>query len=87
MTAASRALLTDEVKDAFRGAGLSHVLVVSGLHLSAVGGLVYAAVRRMGRRRLACACAMFSSLAFMPHGFYTLCCARGYGNAAALRGH
>ena len=33
------------------------MLVVSGLHLSAVGGLVYAAVRRMGRRRLACACA------------------------------
>ncbi|WP_192959846.1 ComEC/Rec2 family competence protein [Ruthenibacterium lactatiformans] len=65
MTAGDRALLTDEVKDAFRGAGLSHVLVVSGLHLSAVGGLVYAAVRRMGRRRLACACAMFSSLAFM----------------------
>lgn len=65
MTVGDRAFLEDGVKDAFRGAGLSHVLVVSGLHLSAVSGLVYAAARRLGRHRLACACAMAASLAFM----------------------
>ncbi len=75
------------MKDAFRGAGLSHVLVVSGLHLSAVGGLVYAAVRRMGAAQAGLRLRHVFLSGFMClTGLHPLLCARGYGNAAALRG-
>lgn len=46
--------LTDEVKDAFRGAGLSMCWWCPVCICPAVGGLVYAAVRRMGRQAEPC---------------------------------
>ena len=39
------------VEDGFRAAGATHVLSVSGLHLAAVAGLVFFAVRRSSPRR------------------------------------
>ncbi len=39
----------------FRAAGLSHVLVVSGLHLSAASGVLYGLLRTRLRRRAAAA--------------------------------
>lgn len=65
MTVGDDAALDDDVHDAFRVAGLSHVLVVSGLHLSAVSGLVFAAMRRLAGYRAAAACAVVSTLGFM----------------------
>lgn len=51
--------LTSGEKALFRGAGLSHLLVVSGLHASLVGGTVFAALRRLpGRRARRCAAAV-----------------------------
>lgn len=38
----SRAFLNPETADAFRLAGLSHVLALSGMHLSLIGGLAFA---------------------------------------------
>ncbi|WP_367925459.1 ComEC/Rec2 family competence protein [uncultured Ruthenibacterium sp.] len=57
--------LPDEYKDQFQQAGLSHVLVVSGLHLSAVGAICYLWMKRFFNRRLAAVISCFSILAFM----------------------
>ena len=66
MTVGSRDGLQTELKDNFRRAGLSHVLVVSGLHLSAVSGLVYAGLRKLLKRRRAAALgACAATVAFM----------------------
>lgn len=66
MTVGSRDGLTAEVREYFRRAGLSHVLVVSGLHLSAVSGLVYWGLRRLLKRRRWAACgACAATAAFM----------------------
>jgi competence protein ComEC len=40
-----RGTMTEEVKDAFRQSGLSHLLAIAGLHLGLVGGFVFFAVR------------------------------------------
>ncbi len=47
--------ISDEVYTAFRRAGLPHILVVSGLHLTVIGGGAYALLRRLLRRRRAAA--------------------------------
>lgn len=66
MTVGSRDGLQAEIKENFRRAGLSHVLVVSGLHLSAVSGLVYAGLRKLLKRRRAAALgACAATAAFM----------------------
>lgn len=44
------ALATDQ-RDAFRGAGLSHLLAVSGLHVGLVVGVLFAMLRWLFRRR------------------------------------
>jgi competence protein ComEC len=44
--------LTRETAERFREGGTFHVLVVSGLHVTLVGGLVWAAARLLTRRRL-----------------------------------
>lgn len=48
-----RAFLSTATEDAFRGSGLSHLLVVSGLHVSMVALALRSLLRRLGRR-LAC---------------------------------
>lgn len=40
-----RGAIPEEVKQAFRDAGLSHLLAISGLHLALVGGFVFLVVR------------------------------------------
>jgi competence protein ComEC len=40
-----RGAITEEVKQAFRDSGLSHLLVIAGLHLGLVGAFVFFAVR------------------------------------------
>src|SRR6266702_8680484 len=40
-----RGTMAEEVKDAFRQSGLSHLLAIAGLHLGLVGGFVFFAVR------------------------------------------
>lgn len=41
-----RSGLSDDIKDAFSGSGLSHILAISGLHLSIVAGLAFFTFRR-----------------------------------------
>ena len=40
-----RGTMAEEVKQAFRDSGLSHLLAIAGLHLGLVGGFVFFAVR------------------------------------------
>lgn len=44
--------LTRKTSERFREGGTFHVLVISGLHISFIGGLVLLAVRRLTKRRL-----------------------------------
>lgn len=44
--------LSREASDRFREGGTFHVLVISGLHISFIGGIVFLAVRRLTKRRL-----------------------------------
>ena len=46
-----RAFLSTATEEAFRGSGLSHLLVVSGLHVSMVAVALRGLLRRWGRRR------------------------------------
>ena len=52
-----KSALNSELNEMFRAAGLSHVLVVSGLHFSAASGALYAFLRTKLRRRAAAAAA------------------------------
>jgi competence protein ComEC len=45
--------LSRDAAERFREGGTFHVLVISGLHISFIGGIVLLAVRRLMRRRLA----------------------------------
>lgn len=47
MVIGNKAELDDEAKELFQRAGLSHILAISGLHLSIVGMLLYKILRRM----------------------------------------
>ncbi len=53
------------VSDAFRDAGLTHILVVSGLHLSVISAGVFAVCRRLFRRRVAATVSMAVVFIFM----------------------
>lgn len=46
-----RTFLSSSTEEAFRGSGLSHLLVVSGLHVSMVALALRGLLRRLGRRR------------------------------------
>ncbi|MEM6948047.1 MAG: ComEC/Rec2 family competence protein [Pseudomonadota bacterium] len=46
LMAGDRSFMAPEDAEALRGAGLAHILAISGLHLGIVGGLVYLMVRR-----------------------------------------
>ena len=43
----------DDIAGSFKRAGLSHVLVISGLHLSIISGAVFVLLRRLGIRKAA----------------------------------
>lgn len=43
--------LSNEAKDAYRAAGLTHILVVSGMHLSVLCGLAYEIILRVTRHK------------------------------------
>src|SRR5215217_9051936 len=45
--------LSHNASERFREGGTFHVLVISGLHISFIGGIVFLLVRRLTRRRLA----------------------------------
>ncbi|HEX6717243.1 MAG TPA: DNA internalization-related competence protein ComEC/Rec2 [Pyrinomonadaceae bacterium] len=45
--------LSQSASERFREGGTFHVLVISGLHISFIGGLVFLVVRRLTRRRFA----------------------------------
>lgn len=47
MVIGNKAELDDEAKELFQRAGLSHILAISGLHLSIVGMLLYKILRRL----------------------------------------
>lgn len=53
LVSGSREYTDSAVADAFRTAGLSHILALSGMHLSLVGGLAFAVGRRVAGRRVA----------------------------------
>jgi len=60
-----RSELSDSVTAAFRKSGVSHLLVVSGLHVSFVSMGLYAALRRLRlRRRTASVAALIAMLVF-----------------------
>ncbi|MGN1083530.1 MAG: DNA internalization-related competence protein ComEC/Rec2, partial [Lachnospiraceae bacterium] len=61
MLLGERALLSDETKELYRHGGISHILAISGLHVSLLGMAVYQLLRRtvLGRNGAipaACAC-------------------------------
>jgi len=51
LLAGERSALPDRVRRAFRGAGTSHILSVSGLHVSLIAGAVFLALRLAAGRR------------------------------------
>ena len=66
MTLGDRSWLPVDIQESFRRAGLSHVLVVSGLHLSMVVSAVYGALAILLRsRRFAAAGAAVAALGYM----------------------
>ncbi|MEM9739113.1 MAG: ComEC/Rec2 family competence protein [Pseudomonadota bacterium] len=46
LMAGDRSFMSQDDAEALRGAGLAHILAISGLHMGIVGGLVYLIVRR-----------------------------------------
>lgn len=52
MSVGDTSALDGGIRAVFRSAGISHLLVVSGLHFAVISGAYYALVRRVRRRRL-----------------------------------
>ena len=48
MTLGDKSELSTEAKELFAGAGISHILAISGLHISLIGGFVWNLIRRCG---------------------------------------
>lgn len=47
MTLGDKSLLTEEVKQLYQTAGISHILAISGLHISVIGMFLYRLLRKM----------------------------------------
>ncbi len=60
MSIGDKRFLQDETLRAYRMAGLSHLLVVSGMHLSVLSGAVYLVFKKLLNRRAAAAVAGFA---------------------------
>ncbi len=69
MTYGDRTTLSYELQDNFRLAGLSHILVVSGLHLSVLSGFLLIVLRKIIKNRYI----IYSSV-IMATVFYALLC-------------
>ena len=65
MTLGDRSGLSETVLSPFRKSGMSHILVVSGLHLSMVSGAVYQLLRRKFSRRISAVFASAATILFM----------------------
>lgn len=65
ITIGDDSLLDEQTETEMQKAGLSHLLVVSGLHLSAVSGMLYEGVRGYLPRKMAVLAACCGSLLFM----------------------
>ena len=61
----SRDYLDAGAGDAFRLAGLSHILALSGMHLSLIGGLAFAFGKKAAGKKFALALEFFCMLAFV----------------------
>ena len=48
MTLGDKSLLDAEIKELYQGAGISHILAISGLHISVIGMSLYKLLRRIG---------------------------------------
>lgn len=48
MTLGDKSLLDTEIKELYQGAGISHILAISGLHISVIGMSLYKMLRRFG---------------------------------------
>ncbi len=71
ITLGNRRLVPSEIKYSFKRAGLSHVLVISGMHLSIISGIVFTLLRRFGKRKAA-VISVFATLFYMAlTGFET----------------
>ncbi|MEG1381269.1 MAG: ComEC/Rec2 family competence protein [Ruthenibacterium sp.] len=70
MVLGDKSMLTSRIKDDFKHAGIVHILVVSGLHLSVFSGGIYAALRRFGIK-FAAFCACVGVLCFMMFAGFT----------------
>lgn len=71
MSVGDKRYLSAETRAAYRAAGLTHVLVVSGLHLSILCGALYAVAKSVFRRRWAASvfCMAFVVLFMLFTGF------------------
>ncbi|MCR5785613.1 MAG: DNA internalization-related competence protein ComEC/Rec2 [Eubacterium sp.] len=49
MTAGDKSLLTDDIKNLYQSAGISHILAISGLHVSVIGMLLFKLLRKLNR--------------------------------------
>ena len=47
MVLGEKYLLDDEVRDLYQGSGISHILAISGLHISLVGAAIYIFLRKL----------------------------------------
>lgn len=65
MSLGEKSLLTEDMKEPFRRAGLSHLLVVSGLHLSLMSGAAFVGFRKFLMLRESAAAATVATLAMM----------------------
>ncbi len=50
LTIGTKSLLDPEVKEMFQNAGISHILAISGLHISIVGSVIFKLMKRVGIR-------------------------------------
>lgn len=71
MSVGDRRFISAETSEAYRMAGLSHVLVVSGLHLSILCTYLFRLCRRLLRRRAAAVVCMVFTLCFMAFTGFT----------------
>lgn len=71
ITLGNRRLVPSEIKLNFKRSGLSHVLVISGMHLSIISGMVFTFLRKFGKRKAALI-SVFATLFYMAlTGFET----------------
>lgn len=64
MAAGEKSMLDADVKSLFQRAGISHILAISGMHISMIGMGLYALLRRCRQRHVVCA-GMTAGLLFL----------------------